>query len=82
MDEPTAEFSAAIEILTGAVESACANAVVEFAKFVAKHWRMTEAQWRKDFADEPPTGTYWDGYNAAMNGMIDAAQFFTGRNNT
>jgi hypothetical protein len=78
MDEPTPEFSEAIECLTGVAETACQRAVIEFAKYVAKNWKMTEAEWRMDFADEPPTGTYWDGYNAAMDGMLNAAELFTG----
>lgn len=77
-DDPSREFEAAIDEAKDAVELACGNAVREFAKFVAKEWKMTEEEWRKACADPPPTGTYWDGYNAALDSIDDAAAFFLG----
>ena len=78
-EDAVAEFSAAIENVTGAVEDACAMAVIEFAKYVGANWKMSESEWRRTYAEEPPTGSYWDGYNAAVDAMEGAAAFFTGR---
>src|SRR6185312_16133252 len=79
MDEPTIEFASAAESAVSSVENACAEVVIAFAKYVSKNWKMTEEEWRRNFSDAPPTGTYWDGYNAAMGGIPNAALFFTGR---
>jgi hypothetical protein len=81
MNEPLEEFENARNEAIGTVDSAFASVVMAFAKYVAKDWKMTEAQWRKEYADDPPTGTYWDGYNAAIDSMIDAAALFTGIDN-
>lgn len=79
MDEPLPEFEAAIEGITASVADACGDAVVAFGKYVGREWKMTEVEWRRVYAAPPPTGDYWDGYNAAMDQMEDAAALFVGR---
>ena len=69
---PEAEFQDALSDL----ESALRNSVKSFAEWMAKNWTMTREQWKHDYADAPPEGDYFDGYNAGVESVIDAYQFF------
>ena len=77
-DEPVDEFMDASAEVEEAARSACAKAVCSFAVWVEKNWKMSEDEWKKSYSGPPPTGSYWDGYNAAIEGMRDAAGMFTG----
>lgn len=78
MKEPTSEFSSAAENVAEHVEAACAEIVVAFAQYVAANWKMTEQEWMRIYDEPPPTGSYFDGFNAAIDQMADAAALFTG----
>ena len=78
MSEPLAEFADASSEAEEAVGAAFANVVIAFAKYAARDLKMDEADWRRVYAEEPPAGTYWDGYNAALDMLDSAAEIFTG----
>ena len=69
---PEIEFEAARE----AMEIALRNGIKAFAAWMAENWKMTREEWCKAFADRPPEGDYFEGYNAGVESVMTACQHF------
>ena len=74
--EIVSEFAVIVSDAENAAKTSIKEAIRSFAKYMAKEWTMTQEQWRKEFSEPPPTGTYWDGYNAGIASAKDCAEFF------
>ena len=66
------------QAIVSSAEHTIASAVTAFADWMAVNWQMTEEQWRKDFSEDPPTGTYFEGFNAGIASVKSCAKFFIG----
>lgn len=72
---PVSAYHAAIETLTDSY----AEGIRAFATWVAANWTITEAEWKRDFAEPPPGGPdYFTGYNAGVAAVVDAVEAFLG----
>ncbi len=79
LNEPQPEFEGAVDAARDSADEACADAVIAFAKWAPAGWSMTEDEWRRSFDEPPPTGSYRDGYAAALEGLVAAAEMLTGK---
>lgn len=72
------ESAAEFQMIVSSAEQTIASAVTAFADWMAVTWTMTEKEWLHDMAEDPPKGTYFDGFNAGVESVKDAAKFFIG----
>lgn len=66
------EYSTAVS----SIENAFRDALKAYVKWHAKNWTMTREQWDKSTAGPPPTGDYFDGYNAGIEAAKDSIDAF------
>ena len=66
----------------GHVEQGLRNGIKQFAVWMASNWKMTREEWIKSFAEPPPQGDYFDGYNAGIESAITACEHFLDENLT
>jgi hypothetical protein len=71
MDE-AAEFQDAIQSLDDALRAG----VKAFAKWYAREWQTNREQWLREYADPPPEGDWFDGFNAGVEAVEGAAKMF------
>lgn len=56
----------------GKAEELLKDAIREFASWAVRHWTMTEAEAETLTDGSPCPGEYSRGYNAAIEGLMDA----------
>jgi len=72
VSNPAAEYEAVFRV----IEEAHKESLRAFAAWFVKEWTMTREQWLNEFADPPPEGDYFDGYNAGVESILSALDSF------